>query len=719
MKPVVTRLLLVAALSVGLQACTQDKLGPDSDGDGLTDDQELRFGTDPSNSDTDGDGLLDGRDPEPRSRPVVSVAAGEVATVDGQHEVLLSIRVEPAPAVEPAPPAPDVQTDLGTLSTLTPGDGASWQTTLRSRSGGVATVIVTWQGIPDRIPRSTDSVQVALPGSLDLPPPGVNTGAFEGTGALAGSLRVITVDSDSVERLDTAPLPFGGAYVQVDLPSGEQLTGATDDDGVLVFVDERLSGPVTLTVGAAGSRYVTLVDTNARNITVPIAPLDPLGAEDSDLFGSIGGVVTGFGGEAGVPAFPTEGLSILGGKVNVAMVNVALRNVPLSSVSAGSILQPSPTEEGVTNPLAMLPPNLVIHDPELPEMARFQLSGLRPGRYLVFALAGVAEHLVEAVKDLYALTFEPRGLALAWVDVRAGQEAEVELLLTVELQEGAGSIPVKLGNLPVDPFTGEPLVNGLLLPVMDTGAGFVFVDVNTDYNQDSFENPTHVVFPDPDHPTLTQMGLTLEPLVVGLAGRASVNGADPPGISTVIRHRRSSTEPVDFSAPEVWGPVPVGIEPAPPEGGPGDTLDNVGGALVDGCFEWRDSEGRSDLSVLRLNAMTPAIVNPIIPTMTVGGPRSHVLWEVYVPRGRTRACLPRLLASAPGQPILLNRAPVEPTDESVLQHYGEDVLEVEINLYSLGVEHPYSYHDGFYFRDLNLNAASVSQDSYLVRVPAP
>ena len=40
-------------------------------------------------------------------------------------------------------------------------------------------------------------------------------------------------------------------------------------------------------------------------------------------------------------------------------------------------------------------------------------------------------------------------------------------------------------------------------------------------------------------------------------------------------------------------------------------------------------------------------------------------------------------------------------------------------LHNIRVEHPYSYHDGFYFRDLNLNAASVSQDSYLVRVPAP
>jgi hypothetical protein len=46
-----------------------DKVGnledPDDDGDGLSDEEELRLGTDPLKADTDGDGLKDGEDPNP------------------------------------------------------------------------------------------------------------------------------------------------------------------------------------------------------------------------------------------------------------------------------------------------------------------------------------------------------------------------------------------------------------------------------------------------------------------------------------------------------------------------------------------------------------------------------------------------------------------------------------------------------------------------------
>ena len=56
--------------------CLQDELGVDSDGDGLTDRQELLFGTDPENTDSDFDGIPDGQDPAPRSEPRLAVTAG-------------------------------------------------------------------------------------------------------------------------------------------------------------------------------------------------------------------------------------------------------------------------------------------------------------------------------------------------------------------------------------------------------------------------------------------------------------------------------------------------------------------------------------------------------------------------------------------------------------------------------------------------------------------
>ena len=113
--------------------------------------------------------------------------------------------------------------------------------------------------------------------------------------------------------------------------------------------------------------------------------------------------------------------------------------------------------------------------------------------------------------------------------------------------------------------------------------------------------------------------------------------------------------------------------------------------------------------------MTPAVVNPLIDTLTIGGPKSHMLWEIYVPGDRTEVCLPSIPAEAPGMPILRNPLP-STSDEGSLQRYAEDTLELEINLYELGVERPFDYHDGFLFADLNLNAAAVSQDSYLFEV---
>ena len=708
---------ILLCLAVG---CVQDALGPDSDGDGLTDEQEQLFGTDPADPDSDDDGIPDGLDPAPRSTPVLSIQAGEVQTgPDGHHEVTLTVRLLFGPAEEGiVNQSFDAQTDLGSLTPITEVGAGEYQATLSSASGGIATVIVTWMDPAQPGIGATDSVQVPLPGDLELPQPGINTGQFLGTGPLAGSLRVLTVDADSAGLDDSELVPFSGAFVQVDLPDdGEPLRATTDTEGEVVFVDERLHGPVTVTVGATQSQFVTVSGVNAKTITLPIAALDPVeGSAADEELGAIGGVVTGFAGEGGLVPFPTKGLSILSGKANVAIVSVGLRNVPLSSVSAGSILQPAKSEDGEVDPLGMIPPNLVIFDPKLPDMARFRLSGYRPGRYMVFALAGVAENLLQAVQDLYAMTFEARGMAFGWVDVKAGQDAEVELLLTVDLTEGAGQIPVSLGSFPADPDTGQPLGNGLLLPVMHTGrGGFAFVDVNTEYNQEGFANPTSVVFPNPEHPTIQEMGLVLEPMVVGLAGRRALNGADPPGISTAIRHRRGSVEPVDFSVGQVWAPVPVGLIPAPPAER-GEYLDEVGGTLgTDRCLEWKKEPG-IDLTVLRINYMTPAIVNPLIPNLTVGGPRSHMVWEVYVPQGQSRFCLPDLPADAPGQPVLRNHAPTGPADEALLQHYDEDVLELELNLYVLGIEKTFDYGDGFYLEDLNLNAATVSQDSYLFRV---
>ena len=707
-----SRIALFALLL--LAACAGEEIGPDSDGDGLTDQQETTFGTDPHNPDTDGDGLLDGVDPEPweGTQPTITLEVGEIEELETYRQALITIELRNPGGMLMMGKEIEGATDLGSLSTIEENEDGTYQTYIRTGAGGLATVIISYDDPTGTYDEARNSVRVEFPSDMIYAQPGMNTDSFVGAGGLEGSLRVLTVNADSSNWPGREPLPTPDAYVQVDLPDGDTLSMRSDGNGAAVFVDPRLEGPVTITAGAEGARYVTMVDVDAKNVTIPITDLDFVPGRDEGTVGRVSGLVSGFEGEYGLEPFPPD--ANLLGQINIAIVQIAPRNVPLSSLSAGSILEPT---AGDTQGGIEIPSNMVLYFPAEPEAAIYEMENLRPGDYLVFALAGEARDVVQAVTNPYALRFEPRALAIAEASVEAGVETEVDLHLKIDLMTGAGEIPVSLGNLAIDPITAEPLHNGLLLPVFDTGKGFVFVDVNGDFNQPDYTNPTSIVFPDPDDATIQELGLVLDPLVVGLAGRAAQDGADPPGISTVIRHRQApSTDPVDYEDASVWLPLPIGIDPAPPTGDD-LTLDTVGGTLTDHHFAWEvyGDPPDPDLFVLRINYMTPPTVNTLIPTLTLGGPRSHMLWEVYVPGSKREVTLPELPADAPGQPVLWNPDPSDDNDD-VNHHYAEDVLEVEINIYELGTSKPFDYNDDFQLSDLNLEAKAVSQDSYLFAV---
>ena len=66
---------LLGISEVLAQSQTITVVVPDTDGDGLTDDQEVAIGTDPQNPDTDGDGTNDGDEVAAGRNPLVNEAA--------------------------------------------------------------------------------------------------------------------------------------------------------------------------------------------------------------------------------------------------------------------------------------------------------------------------------------------------------------------------------------------------------------------------------------------------------------------------------------------------------------------------------------------------------------------------------------------------------------------------------------------------------------------
>jgi hypothetical protein len=142
------------------------------------------------------------------------------------------------------------------------------------------------------------------------------------------------------------------------------------------------------------------------------------------------------------------------------------------------------------------------------------------------------------------------------VKVEAGKTPEVQINLDIDLTQGADTNDIYFGDLPMDPETGKPLETGLLLPMINTGKGFIFLDVNGAYNFDSFSNPLRASFPRATHKVFQTLGLEAEPIVVGLAGRAAVSGFDRPWISTIIRLVTPNT-PLSMYGKEAWLDLPT------------------------------------------------------------------------------------------------------------------------------------------------------------------
>ena len=101
-----------------------------------------------------------------------------------------------------------------------------------------------------------------------LLPTGSHAFEYGGTSGvtLAGTLTVTVVDG-----LDGSPVP--GAWVMVGVEAGDPFAGnagQTNASGQIVFTDGSLFGPQTVTAAKDGYRFITLIDVEAAQVTLPL-----------------------------------------------------------------------------------------------------------------------------------------------------------------------------------------------------------------------------------------------------------------------------------------------------------------------------------------------------------------------------------------------------------------------------------------------------------------
>lgn len=744
---------LLALLAL-LSACGEEA-ALDSDGDGLSDYQEKLLGTDPKNPDSDGDDVWDSEDDDPiasgNGKQLSLVVDVEVEHPDGgpwTAHVMVQVldplgRVRTDAEVSGTATTAAGTAEPASLSPFVPGKDGIYRATLtREVEGKVALTVKAVAG-----PLQAEKMLKVYFFS-ELPLPGVNPPPYEDEGGIDGTLRVFAVHGDSITDPDgmVEPVPGTRIFVDADWQPGKRWEGTVGDKGYVDFEDSELKGPVTVTVALDGFKACTVVGINASHVCLPMTPFDPVPGKDEGLTGTISGSVLGFDGEYGLPAFePSSGFD----RWSIGIIQVGLKNVNLVSLSMSSVL----AYEGAGgsfcstgSPLDCIPPNMVVYDWK----TDYELEGLRPGEYLVVALAGDGYGIMETLSDPYKLRFQPRAMGAVVATVEAGKVTKAtEIPLTLDMldPQSTRSFEVNLGSFPDDPLTGKPFENGLLMPVMDTGRyGYIWTNVDGRCNDTDFVNPATALYPAPDHPLMKELDIDLFYMTVGLAGRRAYLGADPPGISTVIlRDQVPPPEPLAMNVDWQWLRLPEGLSPSPPATGkpgpcpkdppqlppPGSCvqaktvpdshfpLDRPGGTLVDRTISWKpigQPESSPDLYAIRLGYLVSGPANNINPGFAIGGPESHKLWEILCPPTVTSIRLPELPEDLYGGRLLRNPAPNLDDAESP-HRFGPNTVELELNGYLMGQGKPWDYNRSFLFNDLNLHSLSVSQDSYPVTVP--
>ena len=699
----------------------------DSDKDGLSDRQERIMGLDPHDPDSDGDGIIDSEDTNPIPPPISmklnlldvilntdkSVAKIEINLFTGKNNPIKGAEFT-------------LNTDLGIFKSVKEKKDGLYTVNLTSNERGVANVVINYQNATNKTLKISDSIRIYFVLENDLPQPGNNTSGFKDAGEIDGDLRIFALYGDTTGYKNKPPLPFKGAFVLIEKGNLVLPVQYTNSSGFAQFSHPDLTGPVNITVGFNGFRTTSLYHVNSAVITVPMYKTDYTIEQIEQSTGTIKGLVTGWDNDEHIQPFPSGG-SILR-EFNAAILHVSMRNIPLISISMGNMLVYENTDTSQSLE-AMVPKNFVIYNSENPEEAKFNLDNIPEGDYLIYAFAGIAKNLLDWVKNPFQMNFDTRAMGIHSVTVKAGEVTEQNIELNIGLMDGdedTKTMEIHLDNFPFDPRACGSnkdmpdhtlsdcmeIPNALIVPILNTGGdGFITVDVKTNYNFEDFQNPIYTVIPTNSHWRIRELGLNITPLIVGIASRAARDGADPPGISTAIYQGNETY--VDFTENETFSTIPLIQSPAPPP--LSMSLDTKISSIESPyTIKWFPSPNiqQPDVYAIRFNYMVSSPPNIFIEG-SIGGPRSHLLWEIIVPGTTNEIVLPDIVEFTSK---LINPVPNSGSETDPFI-YGENDLEIEITAYYLGAfDKTFNYNRNFEISDLSLHARAASQDSFIIEV---
>ncbi len=254
-----------------------------------------------------------------------------------------------------------------------------------------------------------------------------------GGGPISGSISVRVV-------LDGTTDPVAGAFVMIGSWPGDPFDGnwgLTSAAGEISFADPALQGPVTVTAGAAGLRYFTLVSVDANDLVIPLKPVSM-----SEPVYEVGDFVSGIDVDNGW-------LNSGDGFLDMAFVIPAFEMNPLMAFNMANLLGPSDTVDILGQPFEV-PSNVFIpqqYESFVEVNKEYYSLYLGAGDYTLSALSGrVSVEAFLAAGDIVGLIPQIGWRETDILDVTvAGDNYGADLFVDPDL---TGSVNLTLGNLP-------------------------------------------------------------------------------------------------------------------------------------------------------------------------------------------------------------------------------------------------------------------------------